>query len=117
MLQVRHTTEATEWALGREREQYVRTDQCTRFEGMLVDYVRTVDCTWGDVARDLQHDRRWSLVNALSNHEKEDLFARYVGTLKDKRRAAFRSMLDANEDITMATRSVLLTAVWCLTCG
>eukprot|EP00041_Stephanoeca_diplocostata_P027063 m.739227 g.739227 ORF g.739227 m.739227 type:complete len:782 (+) comp23105_c0_seq2:369-2714(+) len=102
-MEVRRTTEATEYALGREREQYVRTDQVARFESMLVDYVRTVDCTWADVARDLQHDARWALVNALSHYEKEDLFTRYIGALKDKRRAAFRSMLDANDAITIAT--------------
>lgn len=101
--EVHRARKQQEFERSRERDSYLRSDQTTTFQTLLIDRVRSTDARWEDAISALRHDPRWEQCSKLDTHDKEELYHVHISKLLKCRRDTFAELLDTTLEITLAT--------------
>ena len=67
--------------------------------------VRSTDASWHETRRLLRKDQRWSLAELLESADKERLFRDHVEALTERKRKAFRRLLEETPQVCHPTQS------------
>ncbi|XP_002156237.3 transcription elongation regulator 1 isoform X1 [Hydra vulgaris] len=78
----------------KERGFHLHEKAMQHFKALLADMVRDTHYSWKETRRSLRRDPRWAALDILDKSEKEGLFNEHVFGIKEKRKKAFRKMLD-----------------------
>ena len=61
--------------------------------------VRNADVGWKETKKSLRKDHRWGMADALSKSDKEALFKDHIESLNQRKKEAFRKLLDETHEV------------------
>lgn len=97
----RQVDQSREWE--RERGAHAREEAQQHFIALLHDMVRDPDATWRKTKKQLREDGRWEVASLIEAEEKEKMFNEHILSLANKRKKAYRKLLDECEVVTLTS--------------